>query len=139
MKNLLKLAVVALVAISMNACKNTDTAASVAEKYLNAMEKKEYKEAKVLCTAESQKMFDMLEQMPAGESKEKAAVISDVKCTETDSIAVCTYKKDGTEETLDLVKRNSKWLVNQPKESPKMPTEDQMMGDSSTVKGDSTK
>lgn len=134
MKNLLKLSIIALLAISMNACKNTDTADKVAEKYLNAINKKEYSEARALATAESKEMIDMYENMSkmGGESA-KESVIAGIKCTESgDTAAVCDFTKDGEAQTLKMVKKDGKWLVNEKKETPPM-NMDSMMDDTDST------
>lgn len=84
MKNLVKLAIVAIAAISMNSCKNNaESADKVAEKYLNHINKKEYSDARALATPESKDMIDMYENMgKMGGETTKEAVIAGIKCKE---------------------------------------------------------
>lgn len=113
---------VALVALSMNACKNAETSDKVAEKYLNAINKKDYSTARSLATAESKDMIDMYENMgKMGGETTKEAVIAGIKCKESgDTTAVCDFTKDGEAQTLKMVKKDGKWLVNEKKETPPM-------------------
>ncbi len=124
MKKLFKLAIIALAVISFNACKNTDTPDKVAEKFLTHLNKKEFTEAKKLATTESAAMIDMQESFSKmGGEQTKEAKIENMKCKEDGDKATCDYTKDGEAEKIELVKKDSKWLVEMKKESPDMNTE----------------
>ena len=138
MKNLFKLAVVALVAISMNACKNAETADKVAEKFLTSIEKKDFAAAKALATPESQAIFDMKFSKDNAKGG-KEGVIAGIKCKETDTTATCDYTKDGDPNTLNLSKRGGKWMVDVKKETPSLSNPANLTDSSATMKGDTTK
>jgi hypothetical protein len=119
MKNLLKLAVVAIIVVAINACgSKTDTPEAVAEKFLGHLNKKEYSEAKKLGTEQTGQMIDMMESFGSagGDQEKKDVKIENMKCTPTDDKAACTYTSDGKEEKIELVKKDGKWLVDMKKE-----------------------
>jgi hypothetical protein len=120
MKNLLKLAVLAVVILAINACgSKTDTPEAVAEKFLNHLNKKEYAKAKELGTDQTKEYLATLESFDSfgGDQAKKEVKIENMKCTTTDDKANCTYLGDGKEETIDLVKKDGKWLVDMKKEA----------------------
>ncbi len=123
MRNLLKLAVIALAVITMNACKSSDTPEKVAEKFLGHINKKEFADAKKLATTESAASIDMLESFSKmGGEQTKEAKIENMKCKEDGDKAACDYTENGDAKKLDLVKKDGKWLVEMKKESPDMNT-----------------
>lgn len=119
MKNLLKLAVLAIVIVAFNACgSKTDTPEAVAEKFLNHLNKKEYAEAKKMGTEQTGQMIDMMESFSSmgAEDTKKEVKIENMKCTTTEDKSNCTYTSDGKEDKIDLVKKDGKWLVDMKKE-----------------------
>jgi hypothetical protein len=119
MKNLLKLAVVAIMIVAFNACgSKSDTPEAVAEKFLNHLNKKEYADAKKLGTEQTGQMIDMMESFGAagGNAEKKDVKIENMKCTTTDDKSACTYTAEGKEEKIELVKKDGKWLVDMKKE-----------------------
>jgi hypothetical protein len=127
MKNLLKLAVVAVIIVAMNACgSKTDTPEAVAEKFLNHLNKKEYAEAKKLGTENTSQWVDMMESFSSigGDQEQKEAKIENIKCDTKEDVSTCTYLSDGKEEKLNLVKKDGKWLVDMKKEGTENPPED---------------
>jgi hypothetical protein len=137
MKKLLTLAVIALAVITINACKSSDTADKVAQKFLDHINKKEFTDAKKLATPESAASIDMLESFSKmGGDQAKAAEVKDLKCKEDGEKAACDYTENGEAKKLDLVKKDGKWLVEMKKESPDMSTPST---DSNAVSTDTTK
>ncbi len=128
MKKVLSLVLVFVAVVSFNSCKKSNTPEAVAEAYLTHIAKMEFDKAKELVTEESKGTIDFLAQMSgmAGDEAKKAAEqkveIKDMKCEVKDDKAVCNCKvKTGDKEeaeTLNLVKQNDKWLVEQKKEQP---------------------
>ena len=119
MKNLFKLTVVLLAVVFLNSCAS-NSPEKVAEKFLNHLNKKEYAEAKKLATKESESWIDMMSSLGTGDTKEvkEPGKIEDLKCkTEADK-STCTYKQDGKDESLNLIKQGDKWLVDMKKENP---------------------
>lgn len=119
MKNLMKLALVALVVVALNACKSSDKPDAVAEKFLKAIDKCDTSEAKSLSTDRSVDMIRMscmFGKLP--DAKENK--IENMKCTEKGDTAKCDYSKNGTaaDSPLVLIKKDGKWLVDFVKENP---------------------
>src|SRR3989339_418869 len=114
MKNLMKLALVALIAVvGLYACKSSDKPEQVAEKFLNALYKGDTTEAKSLATFESESYIRTYAGVGAlGE----AVKIENMKCVETGDTAKCDYTENNQAKTIDLLKRDGKWLVNMKKE-----------------------
>jgi hypothetical protein len=120
MKNLLKLAVIAVIIVAFNACgSKTNSPEGVAEKWAGHFYKKEFAEAKKLSTEETQKNLDQFEQFSAqgGDQAKKDVKVENMKCVVTGENAACTYLADGKEEKIDLVQKDGKWLVNMSKEA----------------------
>lgn len=89
-------------------------ATETAEKYLNALMKKDYAKAKEIGTKNTQDMLDALVSM------NMAPVISKVenlKCDEYENEAVCTYccASEG-KSSIKLIKEAGVWLVDEKKE-----------------------
>jgi hypothetical protein len=119
MKNLLKLAVVAVIIFAINACgSKTDTPEAVAEKFLGHLNKKEYADAKKLGTEQTQQMIDMMESFGSvgGDQEKKDVKVENMKCTTDADKSSCTYTSEGKEEKIELVKKDGKWLVDMKKE-----------------------
>jgi len=140
MKNLFKLAIIAIAVISFNACKNSDAPDKVADKFLNHLNKKEYAEAKKLATTESAASIDMVESFSkmGGEQAVKEVKIEGLKCKEEGEKAACDYTENGEAKKLDLVKKDGKWLVEMKKESPDM-NATSIDSATTTAKADTTK
>jgi len=127
MKKLLTLAIIALAVITINACKSSDSADKVAQKFLDHINKKEFTDAKKLATPESAASIDMLESFSKmGGDQAKEAKVEGLKCKEDGDKAACDYTENGEAKKIDLVKKDGKWLVEMKKESPDMtePTTD---------------
>lgn len=120
MKNLLKLAVLAIAIVAINACgSKSDTPEAVAETFLNHLNKKEYAKAKELGTEGTKEYIATLESFESfgGDQEKKEVKIENMKCTTNEDKANCTYLGDGKEEKIDLVKTDGKWLVDMKKEA----------------------
>ncbi len=119
MKKLFSLVIAAIVVVAFASCGNkANTPEAVAEKYLNHLNKKEFDEAKKLATEETGQMLDMMKSFSGvgGTQEVKEVKIENMKCETTEDKSVCKYNADGKEETLNLVKKDGKWLVEQKKE-----------------------
>jgi hypothetical protein len=103
----------------LNSCGGSaDKPEVVAEKFLNHLGKKEFAEAKKLATKESAAAIDMMESLTKTDASDtKAKMIEKVSCKEDGDKASCSYNEDGDSKTLDLVKKDGKWLVEMKKES----------------------
>lgn len=138
MKKLLTLAIIALAVITINACKSSDSADKVAQKFLDHINKKEFTDAKKLATPESAASIDMLESFSKmGGDQAKEAKVEGLKCKEDGEKAACDYTENGEAKKIDLVKKDGKWLVEMKKESPDMtePTTDTTaVSDTTTTK-----
>lgn len=136
MKNLLKLAVVAVIIVAINACgSKTDTPEAVAEKFLTHLNKKEYAEAKKLGTEQTSQWVDMMESFSSigGEQEQKEAKIENIKCDTKEETSTCTYLSDGKEEKIELVKKDGKWLVDMKKEGGETPPVDEPVDSTATT------
>lgn len=120
MKNLIKLALVALVVVALNACKSSDTPDKVAEKFLNALNKGDTTEAKACATEESVTYIRFYGGMAQLGGSAKEVKIEGMKCTEDGDKAKCDYTENSEAKTIDLVKKDGKWLVDVKKESPNL-------------------
>lgn len=133
MKNLLKLAVVAVVIVAMNACGGkTDTPEGVADQWLKHFYKKEFAEAKKISTENTIASLEAFDKNMGATMEAKEVKIENMKCEVTGDNAVCTCLVDGTEDKIDLEKKDGKWLVNRKKEDMNpggepMPTGDEEM------------
>ncbi|MEX1189328.1 MAG: hypothetical protein WED33_08720 [Bacteroidia bacterium] len=137
MKNILKVAAIAMIAVFIVACSGGAGPEGAAKGYLDALKAKDFEKAKEFSTEDSKGMLDFMKQLSAmggekeGEEAAEGGNYSDLKCTvEADTAAVCTYKTDEKEETLKLKKMGDKWLVHQPKETP-----EGMMGGEEMMEG----
>ncbi len=125
MKKLFSLVIAAIVVIAFASCGDkSNTPEAVATKYLNHINKKEFDEAKKIATEETGQMLDMMKSFSGvgGAQEAKEVKIENLKCETTDEKSVCKYTADGKEESLDLVKKEGKWLVDQKKEGTGEPT-----------------
>ncbi|HNX08088.1 MAG TPA: hypothetical protein PKL96_10935 [Bacteroidales bacterium] len=130
MKKLFSLVIAAIVVIAFASCGDKgNTPEAVATKYLNHLSKKEFDEAKKIATEETGQMLDMMKSFAGvgGAQEAKEVKIENMKCETTEEASVCKYTNDGKEESLNLVKKEGKWLVDQKKEGAgdeTMPAED---------------
>ncbi|MDD3876816.1 MAG: hypothetical protein PHT69_09355 [Bacteroidales bacterium] len=129
-KIVLSLVVVFLAVLALNSCKDANSPEAIAEKYLTHMAKHEWEQAKALGTEDTQSMIAFKMDSEEGEGAE--AKIEDMKCTVTEETAVCTCKLDGADRTLNLVKAEDKWLVDEKKEMPDMGLDDLNLGEEGT-------
>lgn len=123
MKNTLKFAAVALIAVFVFACSGGNGPETTAKAYLDALNAEDFDKAKEFATEDTKGMLDFMKQIATmgGEKKEakEKKEIKDLKCTvEGDTTAVCTYMAADKEEKLNLKKSGEKWLVHMPKENP---------------------
>jgi hypothetical protein len=117
MKKVFQILMAAMALVILVNCGGKNGPESVAEKFLQHLNKKEYAEAKKLGTEATQQMISFLESFPSDEPVEELK-IEDMKCTEEGEKATCTYKENGKDATINLVKEGEAWLVDMPKESP---------------------
>ena len=96
---------------------------TVAKKFLTASDRMDYSEAKKYATPATAKLLDMLsaaaELTPDSVKKKKEASFEIVKDYQrSDTLAVVLYhlKNSDTDQTLNVVNRDGKWLVNISKE-----------------------
>ncbi len=119
MKKLLSVVIVAIIIVAVSACGNKkNSPEAVAETFLGHLNKKEYAEAKKLGTENTKQMLDMMESVGSMGAKAEAkdVKIENLKCTTEADKAKCTYKAEGKDETIDLVKQDGNWLVDMKKE-----------------------
>jgi hypothetical protein len=94
---------------------------SVAEDFLNALEKKDFAKAKELSTPESLQIIELVEKFSALDTAkaESKTAVKVSKCELTGDKGVCTYccNEEGKESTVNVKKVNDKWLVDMSKES----------------------
>ncbi len=94
------------------------TASEISQEFLRSLKNKDYAKAKLLGTGKTEDMLESLELLSDGE--DHVSKIEDLKCTETEDSAVCTYCCDG-EGKIDevrLSKIDGEWLVDMDKEMP---------------------
>jgi len=121
MKKLFNLAIAAFVVVAFASCGDkSNTPEAVAQKYLTHLQKKEFDEAKKIATEETGQMLDMMKSFSGvgGAQEAKEVKIENLKCETTEDKSVCKYTADGKEGSLDLVKKDGKWLADQKKEAP---------------------
>jgi hypothetical protein len=121
MKNLSRIALLMVVAFSLNACKVSEqhAASKVAKDFLDNLNAKKYAKAKKLSTKESAASIDMLESLSRVSNDDKPApLIENLMCRVDGDRATCDYMENGEQKKLDLVKIRGKWLVEMKKESP---------------------
>ena len=112
------------VSATLISCKSKSDPKSVASNFLNALTKMDYETAKKYGTPETGKMLDMLSSfagmMPdsvKAKAKETKVEIKNVK--ENGNDCVVTYAnsdKPNDDQTLNLIKKDGKWLVNMSKD-----------------------
>ena len=96
---------------------------SVANKFLSAAAEMNYEEAKKYATPSTGKLLDMLAgaeaYTPDSIKKKMMAnfmIVDEYSRTDSTSIVLYHVKNSDTDQVLNLVKRNGKWLVNISKE-----------------------
>jgi|GEM_PF-3211196 len=105
-----------------------------AESFLQHMDNKEYADAKKLATEESASAIDQVASFDTGVKKDKEkAKIEDMNCNVNGDRASCTYKKNGSDSKIDLVKKDGKWLVDFKKESSSAQPSNNSEGESSST------
>ncbi|MBL7755695.1 MAG: DUF4878 domain-containing protein [Chitinophagaceae bacterium] len=123
-KTLFSLAVLFIAVVSMISCGSKSDPKSVALNYLNALKQMDYENAKKFGTPETGKMLDMISSFSSmipdsvkNEAKKVKIEIKDVK-EEGDKATVkfVSSDKPENEESLNLVKKDGKWLVNMTKD-----------------------
>lgn len=123
-KTFLSLMAVALVIVSVISCGSKSDPKGVALNYLNALKKMDYETAKKFGTPETGKMLDMISSfssmVPDSVKEQGKNVKIEIKEAKEDGDK-CTIKfsssdKPDAEETLSLVKKDGKWLVNMTKD-----------------------
>lgn len=95
----------------------------VAQKFLSASARMEYDEAKKYATPATAKLLDMLsaasDLTPDSVKQRMEAsfeIVKEYKRNDTLSIVLYHMKNSDTDQTLNVVKREGKWLVNVSKE-----------------------
>lgn len=127
MKNLMRIALVLLVAAFIGACGGgSDNPEAVAEEFLTHLGNQDYEKAKELGTENTVAMITMIESMSGmaeemgGEGQEEVKGLPDdfdMKGCEVDGDkATCTYTAEGKEESIDMLKVDGKWKVDMKKE-----------------------
>ena len=124
MKRTLKFSAVALLAVVVLwACGGASGPKAVGESFLNAFAKGDIEGAKKYATKDAQASLDM---MAASAEAKKAnpdkIEIGEVK--EEGDKATLSYKENGTDKTLDLVKENGEWKAAWSKGGGAAPTEE---------------
>jgi len=115
---------VVVIAMTILSCGNKSDPKKVAASYLNALKKMDYETAKKFGTPETGKMLDMMSSfsgMMPDSIKDKA---KDVKVEIKEAkeqgdkcvVSFTSSEKPGAEESLNLVKKDGKWLVNMTKD-----------------------
>src|SRR6185503_13683982 len=112
---------VALFITILSSCEGGKSPKSVAENFLNAMNKFDFETAKKYGTEDTGKLLDMMsgftKMMPDSARKEEKYEMLDEKIE--GEKATVTYRAEGREdpEKLDLIKVNGKWKVAMSKDS----------------------
>jgi hypothetical protein len=122
-KILLSMIAAALITLTIGSCGSKDDPKGVAQNFLNALTKMDYKGAKKYGTPETGKMLDMLESFSSmmpdsikNKAKEVTVEIKDVKVNgESCDVTYRTNDKD-EDQNLNLIKKDGKWLVNMSKD-----------------------
>jgi hypothetical protein len=129
------LAAALVLAISIISC-NTNSPKASADKFLTGFYHLDYKAAKSVSTESTKNMLNMMEQFStmlpdsAKENAKKVKInIKDVQ--ENGDKATVTYNtsENETDQKLDLVKQNGKWLVEWNKQDPGMEGSDESMSE----------
>ena len=106
-----------IVILIFTACSKKNKTETIALNFLEFIDNKQYYEARKISTTETQKMIDFLELLYSDEPFEKRN-ITDMNCTEKVNTATCTFKDNGEEDIIQLVKEDEMWKIHMPKEFP---------------------
>ena len=101
-----------LAVVVLWACGGSTGPKEVGEKFLNAIGSGDYETAKKYATKDAQASLDMMASMAGGEAKGEAAKIEVGDVKEEGDKATVSYKENGTDKTLDLVKEDGNWKAN---------------------------
>ncbi len=123
MRRILSIAVVLLLLVVTNACINKNKPDKVAKAFLTALYEMNYDSAKTYCTSESYGYLEYRKLLDSfinklEEKKNELPNINILSTKISGDSAECKYKLMGIpseipdEQTIDLVKRNGKWLVD---------------------------
>ena len=124
-----------------------DNPKDVAQKFLSASARMDYAEAKKYATPSTAKLLDMLsaasDLTPDSVKKRMEAsfeIVKEYKRSDTLAIVLYHLKNSDTDQTLNVVKRDGKWLVNVSKEEFNskeldVPVEEEDMEPDTTAKG----
>jgi hypothetical protein len=146
-KVLFSILAIAMIAITVVSCGSKSDPKDVALNYLNALKSMDYEGAKKFSTPETGKMLDMLASfsgMMPDSLKEQAKSIKVTIKEAKEEGDKCVVKftssdKPENEESLNMVKKDGKWLVNMTKDDmgggamePTTPTNDSLSVDAPT-------
>ena len=113
MTRTLKFSAIALLAVVMLwACGGKGGAKEVAEKFLNAIAASDYDGASKYATKEAQESLKMMASMAGSLPKGEAAKIEVGDVKEEGDKATVSYKENGADKTLDMVKEDGEWKAN---------------------------
>jgi hypothetical protein len=113
MTRTLKFSAVALLAVVVLwACGGKGGAKEVAEKFLNAIAASDYEGAGKYATKEAQESLKMMASMAGSMPKGEPAKIEVGDVKEEGDKATVSYKENGTDKTLEMVKEDGEWKAN---------------------------
>ena len=113
MTRTLKFSAIALLAVVVLwACGGKSGPKEVGEKFLNAIASSDYETAKKYATKEAQESLTMMASMAGEAPKGEPAKIEIGEVKEEGDKATLSYKENGTDQTLDLVKEEGEWKAN---------------------------
>jgi len=152
-KLVLSVLAVAMIAFAFSSCGSKSDPKDVALNYLNALKSMDYEGAKKFSTPETGKMLDMLASfsgMMPDSMKEQAKSIKVTIKEAKEEGDKCVVKfsssdKPENEESLNLVKKDGKWLVNMTKDDmggggnapvEEAPTNDSLSVDAAPAEGE---
>ena len=123
-KVLFSILAIAMIAITVVSCGSKNDPKEVALNYLNALKSMDYEGAKKFSTPETGKMLDMLASfsgmMPDSLKEQAKGIKVTVKEAKEEGdncvVKFTSSDKPENEETLNMVKKDGKWLVNMTKD-----------------------
>ncbi len=122
-KLLLSVTAFTLISFAIMSCGSKSNPKDVSQNFLNALTKMDYESAKKYGTPETGKILDMLSSFSSmmpdsvkNKAKDVKVEIKNVK--EEGDKCVVTYKNSekNEDQTLNLIKKDGKWLVNMTKD-----------------------
>jgi Domain of unknown function (DUF4878) len=129
MTRTLKFSALALFAVVVLwACGGANGPKQVGEKFLNAIASSDFETAKKYATKDAQASLDMMASMSGGEAKGEPAKIEIGEVKEEGDKATLSYKENGADKTLELVKEGSEWKANWSKGGGSNPVGDAIEG-----------